>query len=493
MDAQGLTLGTSDATESRSLSTNAWVAASIAVLFAASVNLFRVTVPAPWQDEAATWVSTQRSLPELWSMLQRVDAVHGLYYLVVRGWMNLFGDSVTSLRLLSVAAVAVGAGLAALLAALVFHPKAALWAGLCYGMLPQATWSATEGRSYALSAAATTAAMLAFWVAVRSRHWVAWVAYTLLLIGSVHLFLYSALAFVGLGLALFWLPRSARTPAAVATAVGALACIPFVRLAISQSKQVSWVANAQFGPREVLLEPFWGTTAWAQALGGLLTIAATITVALSMRSPEHRATRISVLAWLILPTALLVAAGALFVPMYLPRYVTYSFPALALVLGHGIWSLQRNWQRWVALTLVVAASFPAFLASRQPDAKSSVAPAISMLAARAQPGDAVYVAKWDVNEIWWAFPDQLAGLERIGENSGREWRGRTISWPSVSASKLDSELDGVERVWIFAVKYYDPAQAEAGLAKQGFERVEQIRVDDGLPTTLVLMERSPSR
>ena len=42
-------------------------------------------------DEAATIsASYSRSLGQLWQMLNNVDAVHGLYYLLMHGWFQIF-------------------------------------------------------------------------------------------------------------------------------------------------------------------------------------------------------------------------------------------------------------------------------------------------------------------------------------------------------------------------------------------------------------------
>src|ERR1700754_3106474 len=47
--------------------------------------------PSFWYDEAATIsASYSRSLHQLWQMLGNVDAVEGVYYLVMHGWFVVF-------------------------------------------------------------------------------------------------------------------------------------------------------------------------------------------------------------------------------------------------------------------------------------------------------------------------------------------------------------------------------------------------------------------
>ena len=60
-------------------------------VLAAAVSLGGAGRPSFWYDEAATIsASYSRSLGQLWQMLSNVDAVHGLYYLLMHGWFQIF-------------------------------------------------------------------------------------------------------------------------------------------------------------------------------------------------------------------------------------------------------------------------------------------------------------------------------------------------------------------------------------------------------------------
>ena len=60
-------------------------------VLAAAVSLGGAGRPSFWYDEAATIsASYSRSLGQLWRMLGNVDAVHGLYYLFMHGWFQIF-------------------------------------------------------------------------------------------------------------------------------------------------------------------------------------------------------------------------------------------------------------------------------------------------------------------------------------------------------------------------------------------------------------------
>lgn len=200
-----------------------WPSAVLAAVFALAVNLPNLGRPAPWRDEAGTWVANQRSLRELVSMLGQTEAVHGLYYLLMRAWQWVFPDSIVSLRMVSTIAVAVTAGLLVVLGTAMFGLGIGRWAGLVYGLLPQATWAAGEARSYALSAAAVTLAFVALWLALSGDSWLPWLGYAAAVTFSVHLFLYSALAFLAVVPLLLVFQRRQRSRLAVATGLAALA------------------------------------------------------------------------------------------------------------------------------------------------------------------------------------------------------------------------------------------------------------------------------
>jgi mannosyltransferase len=465
-----------------------WLPALVGAVVAFGVNLIGLTTPYAWEDEGATWVANQRSVGQLLSMLRGVDAVHGLYYFIVRGWQWVFGDSVFSLRLLSVVAVAAGAALASLLAAELFRGSAQWWVGILYGLLPQATLYAVEARSYVISATAVTAAMLAFWVAARTGRRAIWLLYGILVVFSVHLFLYSALAFLALGVSAFWLPRKALLPGLITSVVALASCVPFARVAWRQSAQVSWLANYTFGPKQYLMETFWGTTSWAAWIGVAATVLATASATWAAREPQFRAPAALVLGWLVLPTALLLMAGW-FRPTYFPRYVVFSFPALALLIGWAVSRVRLRWMQWTAAAVVIAACVPSFVSSRQPDAKASVMPAVRLLDEHSQPGDGLYIVKRDVNEVAWAFPDHLGNLTNLSANHGKAWRSRVLSYPSRSLENIEPALAAHSRVWVFAVKYYDIQPVLTGLEERGFVQAEHFQTTSGLPTQLVLMER----
>ncbi|MFD8368850.1 hypothetical protein ACFV3H_39925, partial [Streptomyces hygroscopicus] len=110
-----------------------------------------------WRDEAATYQMARRTLPQIRETLGTVDAVHGLYYLLMHLVLALRPSEVT-MRLPSVLAAVAATGLVAALGCRLARPRVGLWAGLLYAVTPVVTHYAQEGRSYALVAAGAAGA-----------------------------------------------------------------------------------------------------------------------------------------------------------------------------------------------------------------------------------------------------------------------------------------------------------------------------------------------
>jgi mannosyltransferase len=59
-----------------------------------------------WGDEAVTYEIAHRTVPEIWRTLGTIDAVHGLYYLLMHAAFALWDGGLVALRLPSVLAIA---------------------------------------------------------------------------------------------------------------------------------------------------------------------------------------------------------------------------------------------------------------------------------------------------------------------------------------------------------------------------------------------------
>src|ERR1700733_7317587 len=163
----------------------------IVAVFAAAVSLGGAGRPSFWYDEAATISAAySRSLGQLWQMLSNVDAVHGLYYLLMHGWFHLFPHTEFWSRLPSGLAVGGAAAGVVVLGNQFSSRTVAVASGVVCAILPRSTWAGIEARPYAVSM------MAAVWLTVlliratrRDNAWV-WLSYGIVLAMSVLLDVY---------------------------------------------------------------------------------------------------------------------------------------------------------------------------------------------------------------------------------------------------------------------------------------------------------------
>src|SRR5262245_26224579 len=150
----------------------------VAGVLAAAISLAGAARPSFWYDEAATIsASYSRSLGQLWQMLGNVDAVHGLYYLFMHGWFQVFPPTEFWSRAPSGLAVGGAAAGVVVLGRQFSSRTVALASGVLCGVLPRTTWAGIEARPYALSM------MAAVWITVllvvaarRESRWL-WLCY----------------------------------------------------------------------------------------------------------------------------------------------------------------------------------------------------------------------------------------------------------------------------------------------------------------------------
>ena len=376
--------------------------------------------PSYWGDEAATVMSAERPLATLFAELGRVDAVHGLYYLGMHFWIELFGASELSTRLPS--ALAVGALVAGtvVLGARLADVRFGILAGIVCAVLPRTAFLATEARSYAMGTAVAVWIMVYFVGLWRRRETRLrpWVVLGLVIAAASYLFLYLVLIAVVLGVVLLVSERGRllRRRWAQSLVVTAAAAVPIALLAYAERGQVAFLAKRNYATaKNVLVEQWFGMPAITIACWGLILLGVAVfvvrqrtrsTTALLDRRRSDREVVLLGAAWLALPTALLLVAN-LVSPMYNTRYLSFCTPAAALLVAFGLVALTRVVVRrvgsrsarvsavavlGVAVFSLGALALPNYLHDRGAFAKdggSDWRQTADYLASQAQPGDAV--------------------------------------------------------------------------------------------------------
>lgn len=499
-----------------------WVSGPLAPLLVGVVGTLLVALgswrTSLWFDEAVTASAATRSPAELADMVRNVDAVHGLYYLLMQAWVDVAGVSAFSLRLPSAIAVGVAAAGTCALGRRLAGPGVGLVAAGVLVLLPRVAWMGMEARSTALTAAV---AVWATWCLVRAverpgtRTGTArWVAYGLVMAGGVALNIYVALLLGAHAVSLLLVTRARRTwvawllSAAAAVAVSAPVVIESRRQAaqlggveLPLPQMVRSVAvnqwflgatpsadadggapQAGLGAGDLLTTP-WLLAALALALLGWLLVARGV---LPLRTDGALSpTVVWALPWLVVPSVVAVAYSAVATPVYHPRYLAFCAPALALLVAAGVARIRR---RWVAVAVVVAFVVLAGVVAasqRGPYGKSGYdwAQVARVVEDRKVAGDAVYygprtppqgeVVRKSARLVANAYPGAFAGLQDVtldrpaGEAAG-------IMGTSVPLADRVDALTSVDRLWVVRWDDYpadevaaeDALLADAGLVPQ---------------------------
>ncbi|AZM91147.1 glycosyltransferase family 39 protein [Streptomyces sp. W1SF4] len=312
-----------------------------------------------WRDESTTWQVAHRPLRGLWELLGQVDAVHGLYYLLMHGVFALWDGGPWALRLPSVAGTALAAAGVAAVAHRLAGERAALLAGTAYAVLPPVQAYAQEGRSYALVAAAVA---WATYLMLRER----WAAYAVVLLLGCWLHEFAVLALPAHAFAAGRAPGWRRAAGAVLAGL--------LPLALVSARQ----APAQLG--------WLGRPSWQDWTAYAVLVAA---VALLARGAGDRDLVRVAVPLALLPPGLLMAVS-LAHPWYVDRYVLYALAGLAVLAGARGSGTRTRWVPWLlaGVLLVPLAGWSVWL--RTPQARKDDALAVAAaVRERARPGDAV--------------------------------------------------------------------------------------------------------
>jgi mannosyltransferase len=432
-----------------------WVIAVLAVAISAGW----AGRPSLWFDEGATIsASANRTLPELWKLLGHIDAVHGLYYLLMHGWFAIFPATEFWSRFPS--CLAIGAAAAGVVvftrqfAPQVAGRATAVSAGVVFAMLPRVTWAGIEARSSALSVAAAVWLTVLLVAAVRHNRPRPWLLYELVLMLSI-LISVNLVLLVPVYAAMLPLlaPKGSRkSPAirwAVTSGIAVAAMTPFLLFAHGQVWQVNWIATLNRNLfLDVVHRQYFDHSVPFAILAGVIVVAATLVGLARLAGVpgpggDTRRLLLACAAWIIIPTGVVLIYSVLAEPMYYPRYLILTTPAAAVVLAICIVTLARKpWPIAGVLVLCAVAAFPNyFVTQRGPYAKEGwdYSQVADLIGSHATPGDCLLV---DNTVVWKPGPIRallaarpaafrsVIDVERgfYGPKVGALWDGHVAVW-----------------------------------------------------------------
>lgn len=380
------------------------VRASLLGLLGALVGWAGTAVPSYEGDEAASIMSAERTLPNLFAMAGHVDAVHTAYYVLLHGWIRVAGTSELATRAPSALAVGILVAGVVVMADRLGGWRLGVVAGVLAILLPRVTHMAAESRSYAFAAAAVA------WIGVLvvhllgrersrpsgARAWAGWLLLGVAISAASWIFLYCVLLVAAVGVAVLVLRRDLwRQWIGMAVIAAALAS-PLAVIAYGQRGQLSpLLLRTAVTPESVLVTP-WFMEEWPAIVGGALAIAG---VAASIARRRDVAAVVLGLSGAVAPISLLLLAG-LVTPLYSSRYPGFSVPFVALLMALGVVRIAELVPRpalraatgVAVVALAVGVSAPVYVAQRGPYGEVGAPDfrqAAEQVAALARPGDAV--------------------------------------------------------------------------------------------------------
>jgi mannosyltransferase len=330
-----------------------------------------------------------------------------------------------------------------------FAPRTtAACAGVVFAILPKVTWAGIEARSYAFTAVAAVWLTVLVVAAIRRNRWWLWLLYALALMLSIFLniFLVSLVPAYAVVTPVVRRRKSVVLPWAIASTAAVAIMTPFMVFAHGQNFQVAWISPLSWhNVLDVVQHQYFDNSVPFAVLAAVIIVAA-LAVRLTGRWESAGDTRrllVACVAWTVLPTAVSLIYSAIIEPVYYPRYLFFTTPAMAVVLAVCIFAVARKPRQIAAVLILLAvAAFPNYLLSqRGPYAKegwdySRVADVVS---AHASPGDCLLVdntVHWlpgPIRALLAARPAAFRPLVDVGRGAygperGTLWDGHKAVW-----------------------------------------------------------------
>ena len=444
-------------------------------------------------DEVATRWAALLSLHQLAHLLRHVDAVHGLYYLLMHGWMAV-GTSPAVMRIPSVIAMVVAVALVVIIGRrLTGSAWAGLFAGLIVALTPTISYYAQTARSYALVFACVIGSTLALLHALaaeaRAREagtreasaaddeagWARpavsrYLVYAVLLIVGGYLNELSLLVVAAHAVTVL-LARYGRrviTAWAATAGISVIVVLPLAALSAREDGAVAWIARPGLSSLRTLFHDYFGATTAVAVLLLCCAVAAVL-------PPLRRGRRAPGPAWwsqggvslpsvaaplLVVPGALLILESLVARPLYVDRYVLYGEAGAALLAGAGALRIgrwlagltDRRMLLWAPGVVVCAAVLVLQLAPQQqvrtPQSRLfDFGGPSRYLAAHARPGDGILFFSKFYRKARLGYPADYRNVTDFAQAQSPAAAGNFQGRDKPVAS-VQSLMTGYQRIWV---------------------------------------------
>lgn len=301
-----------------------------------------------WEDEYATWYAATLPQADFARLTGHMDLAVTPYYYLMRAWIPVFGDSPASLRLPSLLAMAVTAGLLVPLGRRLFGSGGlgsgglgvGLGAGLLFAALPAVSRYAQEARPYAFAILFAVLSTLLLLRAIERPNWPRWMVYALsvLALGFSHL---AAVLVLAAHVVLIRHEVRATDVLRLWRWLGALVLVicvlgPFSLYAAQQSQAISWI-RVDVPTVLAVPERIFGTVPIA-----LIVLALAVAGAIALWRRGERRAPLLLGVWAVFPPLFTLITFPV-LNLFLYRYLLFTVPAWVLLAAAGAYVVPQQW------------------------------------------------------------------------------------------------------------------------------------------------------
>lgn len=466
------------------------------------LRLYAITAQSIWLDEAYSVFIVKFDLSYIWDFTINYDKHPPLYYILLHGWVQVFGDGLASVRMLSVLFGVPSVWFIYLLAKQLFDKNTGRIAAFLLAISPFHIWYSQETRMYSM---VFFFVLLSAYFLVRAMKenrvglWIAFSAFTILAVYSD----YSAFYYlVGSGLfSLLYLkqkPRRALPMLLSYFAIG-LAYAPWIPVFLSQFGSVYsgfWIQPPTFSTVwDSFLEFSSQYTPYVFINTVVIVILLTwVFVVPDKRSPERRNAYYFLVIVMLAPI-IVSLVFSLREPIYLTRTVISAAIPFYILLARAIVGFKSIPLGAIFLVPLVVLNFGSIWNSSSNIIKEDWRDTANYVAAQAQPGDLVIFNAPYVEMPFDFFWDGLAktnpalkNIERRGYPADETLAHNGVSKPL----NLTDSLATHQRIWIVVSHPEggnDPAGFENGLIYKTFKQTKEA---DFKETKVLLFQKTNS-
>ena len=367
----------------------------IPILSAAFISFLYLDAKSLWLDEAFSISFANLSWSDFWKIIFEEDANMSLYFVLLKIWVGMFGDSEFVVRSLSAIFAIGGVIMTYAIGLRLFNIRTGLMAGLVLSVNAFFIRYAQEARSYTLLLLLITCSMYLFIRVIENQQYKYYIALgvTNALVLYTHLFGFFIL--IAQAISLVFLPSrtilwkrmltSAILTASLAVPLGVLVLtLKFYPL--------SWIPKTSLRAVYDLFLHFTGDGGELLLLYYLLPcfISFVFSVQVFIRLKRNQLVwrYALLLCWLFIPI-LSIYLVSMFKPAFIDRYMFASLPALVLLAVAGLSSFRFRILSLIATSLLILLSLHAVFYVYYPDEKENWRSATGFIVDNAKAGDAI--------------------------------------------------------------------------------------------------------